>query len=111
MGQGRRKRKLESPRTTINVFNFFLTVGVLIFAVKLADGSFVNHIDMISKNINFRLKNLFMSSSDVDYTEINKTASYYSTAKYNPKGMGGLFNLTNSFINWIVPKDFIPEGK
>lgn len=65
---------------------------------------------VISEDLDRQL-NEIMASQAVTYSTVNTTAlPYNATTKFNPKGMGQLYNVTNTFIDLIQSKQAYPEG-
>ena len=66
---------------------------------------------VISEDLDRQLNGI-MASQGLNYTTINTTGlPYNATTKFNPKGMGQLYNVTNTFIDWVQTKQAYPEGK
>ncbi|CAD6236954.1 GSCOCG00012490001-RA-CDS [Cotesia congregata] len=64
----------------------------------------------ISKDLDQQLQNI-MASQAVNFTSVNTTGlPYNATTKFNPKGMGQLYNVTNIFMNIIQSKQAYPAG-
>lgn len=65
----------------------------------------------ISQNLEVRL-NQIMASQAINYSYVNTTGlPYNSSTKFEPRGMGELYNFTNFFIDLIISKQLIPRGK
>ena len=70
-----------------------------------------NRMRVISEDLDRQLNGI-MASQGLNYTTINTTGlPYNATTKFNPKGMGQLYNVTNTFIDWVQTKQAYPEGK
>ncbi|XP_061940580.1 prominin-like protein isoform X17 [Apis cerana] len=69
-----------------------------------------NRMRVISEDLDRQLNGI-MASQGLNYTTINTTGlPYNATTKFNPKGMGQLYNVTNTFIDWVQTKQAYPEG-
>ncbi|XP_057323214.1 prominin-like protein isoform X2 [Microplitis mediator] len=94
----------------------FHTLVVTIFAglpgydSKIEADDLTTKMRAISKDLDQQLQSI-MASQAVNFTSVNTTGlSYNATTKFNPKGMGQLYNVTNMFINIIQSKQAYPEG-
>ncbi|KAH0947412.1 hypothetical protein HN011_009786 [Eciton burchellii] len=64
----------------------------------------------ISEDLDRQL-NEIMASQALSYTTVNTVAlPYNATTKFNPKGMGQLYNVTNMFIDLVQSKQAYPNG-
>ncbi|XP_034944559.1 prominin-like protein [Chelonus insularis] len=64
----------------------------------------------ISEDLDYQLQNI-MASQAVNFTTVNMTGlRYNASTKFNPKGMGQLYNVTNLFIDVIQSKQAYPDG-
>ncbi|XP_011499437.1 PREDICTED: prominin-like protein isoform X1 [Ceratosolen solmsi marchali] len=58
-----------------------------------------------------RKLNETMALQSVAYSRVNETGlAYNATTKFNPRGMGQLYNVTNMFIDLVQRKQAYPEG-
>jgi len=65
----------------------------------------------ISEDLDRQL-NEIMASQALSYTTVNTVAlPYNATTKFNPKGMGQLYNVTNMFIDLVQSKQAYPNGE
>lgn len=65
----------------------------------------------IGEDVDRQLQDI-MASQAINFTSINTTGlPYNATTKFNPKGMGQLYNVTNMFIDIIQSKQAYPEGE
>ncbi|KAK2575115.1 hypothetical protein KPH14_008839 [Odynerus spinipes] len=65
---------------------------------------------VISEDLDRQLNDI-MASQAVNYTTVNTTGlPYNATTRFNPKGMGQLYNVTNMFIDLVQSKQAYPEG-
>lgn len=65
----------------------------------------------ISEDLDRQL-NEIMASQALTYSTINIAGlPYNATTKFNPKGMGQLYNVTNMFIDFVQSKQAYPEGE
>ncbi|XP_053593679.1 prominin-like protein isoform X3 [Microplitis demolitor] len=94
----------------------FDTLVVTIFAglpgydSKIEADDLTTKMRAISKDLDQQLQSI-MASQAVNFTSVNTTGlSYNATTKFNPKGMGQLYNVTNMFINIIQSKQAYPDG-
>lgn len=51
-----------------------------------------------------------MPYEPVQYSQANISDSYRSSSKYNAKGMGHLYYITNKFLSFILKDQAYPEG-
>lgn len=107
----------SSNRQFINCFSFLITCAILFVAVKVSDGgglsgdiSFATRINKISENLDQALSAV-MIQGQPNYTNITDNATYISKIDFNPRGMAGLYNFTNAFMDLVLPRDIYPEGK
>jgi hypothetical protein len=56
------------------------------------------------------LKNI-MPFEPVHYSQANVSKAYKVTTKFNPKGMGHLYLVTNLFMDYLQKGDPLPKGK
>ncbi|XP_044252661.1 prominin-like protein isoform X2 [Tribolium madens] len=97
-----------SDRQKINLVNLLVTFGVLFVAVDISSGSFATRINKISENLDKALSQVIHQTPD--YTNLTDDATYVSDAYFNPRGMEGLYNFTNAFMELIFSKEIYPEG-
>ncbi|CAK9802254.1 hypothetical protein ANTPLA_LOCUS3143 [Anthophora plagiata] len=65
---------------------------------------------VISEDLDRQLNGI-MASQALNYTTLNTTGLLYNaTTKFNPKGMGQLYNVTNMFIDFVQGKQVYPEA-
>ncbi|XP_071636208.1 prominin-like protein isoform X4 [Temnothorax longispinosus] len=91
---------------------------VRVLAVSLAflwpalseETSLTGRMRAISEDLDRQL-NEIMASQALTYTTVNTVGlPYNATTKFNPKGMGQLYNVTNMFIDLVQSKQAYPEG-
>lgn len=99
-----------NERLRVNLINLCVCLGVLFVAVQVSNGSFATRINTMTKSLDKALTDI-MDENPADYTNLTDDAVYVSDAAFNSKGMAGLYNLTNSFMELILSKDFYPEGE
>nr|XP_012152652.1 PREDICTED: prominin-like protein isoform X3 [Megachile rotundata] len=69
-----------------------------------------NRMRVISEDLDRQLNGI-MALQALNYTTMNTTGlPYNATTKFNPKGMGQLYNVTNTFIDFVQSKQAYPEG-
>ena len=79
--------------------------------VSCQENSLTNRMRAISEDLDRQL-NEIMASQALTYSTINTAGlPYNATTKFNPKGMGQLYNVTNMFIDFVQSKQAYPEGK
>ncbi|XP_015595428.1 prominin-like protein isoform X3 [Cephus cinctus] len=93
-----------------------LILGALAFILILypsrvqCKDDFASRMLDITEDMDEQLKEI-MTSQVVTYSTINKTGlPYNATTKFNPKGMGQLYNVTNMFIDFVQSRQAYPEG-
>lgn len=107
----RLKNNYSTPnRGLTNVWCLVLTCIVLFVGTKIADGTFVNHINRMSENVDRALEKIIDDEKPV-YVPFESNAIYYSDTTFNAKGMVGLYNLTKIFIDIVLPQDVLPPGE
>lgn len=52
-----------------------------------------------------------MAEKRPNFTELTDNGNYISDTTFNPKGMAGLYNFTNAFMDLILNKNINPKGK
>ncbi|XP_015513238.1 prominin-like protein isoform X2 [Neodiprion pinetum] len=76
-----------------------------------AQKSFPMKMRDINEDFDRQLDEIMASEAAVTYSTINTTGTAYAAStKFNPKGMGQLYNVTNMFIDLIQSKQAYPEG-
>ncbi|XP_076234166.1 prominin-like protein isoform X2 [Calliopsis andreniformis] len=64
----------------------------------------------ISEDLDRQLNGI-MATQGLNYSTVNTTGlPYNATTKFNPKGMGQLYNVTNMFIDFVQSRQAYPEG-
>ncbi|KAF5293671.1 hypothetical protein FQA39_LY03156 [Lamprigera yunnana] len=96
-------------RRTFNVLNVIFTLCVLILAVQVANSNFTARINKISDDLHRRLGDA-LELDGPNFTDVFDNVTYNSVLKFNARGMGGLYNITNMFMNVIISKEVFPEG-
>ncbi|XP_015838370.2 prominin-like protein isoform X2 [Tribolium castaneum] len=99
---------LITDRQKINLVNLLVTVCVVVIAVDVSSGSFATRINKISENLDKALSQVIHQTPN--YTDLTDNATYVSDASFNPRGMEGLYNFTNAFMELIFSKEIYPEG-
>lgn len=101
----------KQRRSRLNRLNLLITCSVLLLTFALADGNFTKRINEIGKSLNRAIFEMLEMETTV-YTEFNANVTYYSSTHFNPKGMGGLYNLTVLFMRLLQPEgQLYPEGE
>ena len=94
--------------TKMRCYTLIVLIGTIITGC-LAAGS-VDTTTMISESLERKLKET-MAGQSVEYTRVNTTGLPYNASTYfNPRGMRQLYNITNTFIDLVQPKQAYPEG-
>lgn len=93
-------------------FPFLLLLFVLVPGLAASqEATLTNRMRVISEDLDRQLNGI-MASQALNYTVVNTTGlPYNATTKFNPKGMGQLYNVTNSFIDFVQTKQAYPEGE
>nr|XP_050854478.1 prominin-like protein isoform X4 [Vespula vulgaris] len=96
--------------------SFRVAIGTIVILILItsqpsfSQESLANRMRVISEDLDRQLNDI-MASQAVNYTTVNTTGlPYNATTKFNPKGMGQLYNVTNMFIDFIQSKQAYPEG-
>ncbi|XP_043279042.1 prominin-like protein isoform X2 [Venturia canescens] len=77
---------------------------------NVGGGNLATRMRAISEDLDRQLQDV-MASQAINFTMVNTTGlPYNATTKFNPKGMGQLYNVTNKFIDFVQSKQAIPEG-
>lgn len=87
-----------------------LVVGVANGGNFKNGGGFNTRIADISDNLG-RALNRAVDFENETYTENNETVHYTMEVHWDPKGFGDFYNITIFFMDLVLPKDIIPEGK
>ncbi|XP_071052205.1 prominin-like protein isoform X2 [Onthophagus taurus] len=95
---------------SVLIASLVLLSSVLCIGGTHPGGSFVRDISKISRNLDRALYNVLEDITGPVYTPVNISSTYYSSAKFNPRGMAGLYNITNIFMDILISKDIYPEG-
>ncbi|KYM75318.1 hypothetical protein ALC53_14289 [Atta colombica] len=84
---------------------------VLLWPVLSEETSLTGRMRAISEDLDRQL-NEIMASQALSYSTVNTVGlPYNATTKFNPKGMGQLYNVTNIFIDLVQSKQAYPEGE
>ncbi|XP_023289033.1 prominin-like protein [Orussus abietinus] len=88
-----------------------LSVCLVLTARPMAgQESLTARMRVISEDLDRQL-NEIMTSRAVSYSTVRTTGlPYNASTRFNPKGMGNLYNVTNAFIDFIQSKQAYPEG-
>lgn len=105
--RNRGARKMNNRRL-VNLANFLVTCGVLFVSVSVVSSSFTQRINKISQNLDKSLLEI-LELEQTNYTEWNSNVTYQSSTQFNPRGMGGVYNLTNAFMDVVLPELYV-EG-
>ena len=107
-----RRRDYSSGCVTFYLVLCFVILCSVIVGSNASDGgNFATRIREISKDLDRQLQDV-MASQAVNFTMVNTTGlPYNATTKFNAKGMGQLYNVTNKFIDLVQSKQAFPEGK
>lgn len=101
----------EKRRSRLNRISFLFTISVLLLTFSLADGNFTKRINEIGKSLNRALSEM-LELEQTNYTDFDENVTYYSSTYFNPKGMGGLYNLTGLFMKQLQPENKLyPDGE
>ncbi|XP_063981410.1 prominin-like protein isoform X2 [Diachasmimorpha longicaudata] len=99
-------KKLQYSSLTV----LLLFCGVILPDTVLSEDDFATRMRAVSKDLDRQLQEM-MASQAVEFTSVNTTGlPYNATTKFNPKGMGQLYNVTNLFIDIVQSKQAYPEG-
>ncbi|KAL2712884.1 hypothetical protein V1478_017475 [Vespula squamosa] len=97
--------------------SFRVAIGTIVILILItsqpsfSQESLANRMRVISEDLDRQLNDI-MASQAVNYTTVNTTGlPYNATTKFNPKGMGQLYNVTNMFIDFVQSKQAYPEGE
>ncbi|KAF7397837.1 hypothetical protein HZH68_009059 [Vespula germanica] len=97
--------------------SFRVAIGTIVILILItsqpsfSQESLANRMRVISEDLDRQLNDI-MASQAVNYTTVNTTGlPYNATTKFNPKGMGQLYNVTNMFIDFIQSKQAYPEER
>ncbi|XP_050447197.1 prominin-like protein isoform X3 [Cataglyphis hispanica] len=110
--------RLRRPTQTVTavsvlLFRVCLVSLVLVWRsgpVSCQENSLTDRMRAISEDLDRQL-NEIMASQALTYSTINIAGlPYNATTKFNPKGMGQLYNVTNMFIDFVQSKQAYPEG-
>ncbi|RLU21443.1 hypothetical protein DMN91_005816 [Ooceraea biroi] len=78
--------------------------------VSCQESGLTNRMRAISEDLDRQL-NEIMASQALSYSTVNTVGlPYNATTKFNPKGMGQLYNVTNMFIDLVQSKQAYPNG-
>lgn len=84
---------------------------VLLWPALSEETSLTGRMRAISEDLDRQL-NEIMASQALSYSTVNTVGlPYNATTKFNPKGMGQLYNVTNMFIDLVQSKQMYPEGE
>lgn len=98
-------------RRSSNRLNFLITCSILLLTFAIADGNFTKRINEIGKSLDRAIFDM-LEVEKTEYTEFEANVTYHSSTKFNPKGMGGLYNLTGLFMKLLQPEgQLYPEGE
>ncbi|XP_020294345.1 prominin-like protein isoform X2 [Pseudomyrmex gracilis] len=108
--------RLTNAHGPATVSVLFLRVCLLSFVLVWCpvscqqETSLTNRMRAISEDLDRQL-NEIMASQALSYSTFNTVGlPYNATTKFNPKGMGQLYNVTNMFIDLVQSKQAYPEG-
>ncbi|KZC13741.1 Prominin-1-A [Dufourea novaeangliae] len=69
-----------------------------------------NRMRVISEDLDRQLNGI-VTSQAINYAKVNTFGlPYNATTKFDPKGMGQLYNVTNMFMDFVQSKQAYPEG-
>ena len=93
------------------LFISVITVLSLCANLSLCQDTLATRMRVISEDLDRQL-NEMMASQAVSYSIVNTTGLLYNAStKFNPMGMGQLYNVTNMFIDFVQSKQAYPEGE
>ncbi|XP_072760845.1 prominin-like protein isoform X1 [Anoplolepis gracilipes] len=108
--------RLRRPTRTVAAVSMLLLRVCLVSLVLVwrpvscQENSLTNRMRTISEDLDRQL-NEIMASQALTYSTVNIAGlPYNATTKFNPKGMGQLYNVTNMFIDLVQSKQAYPEG-
>ncbi|XP_078035778.1 prominin-1-A isoform X6 [Augochlora pura] len=84
-------------------------LGVLVPRPANGQETLTNRMRVISEDLDRQLKGI-MTTEVYNFSTVIPSVNYAATTKYNPKGMGQLYNVTNTFIDFVQSKQAYPEG-
>ncbi|KAL3272935.1 hypothetical protein HHI36_014392 [Cryptolaemus montrouzieri] len=89
--------------------SFICLVLYLAVAVSASDNkeTFIKHLNKIGENLDKALSTA-IDVNNINYTSLYVNVTYKSNAKYNPRGLGELYNITRAFMKLIL-KEAIPK--
>lgn len=93
-------------------FSIMALLSVLLVSCPVnCEETLTNRMRVISEDLDRQLNGI-MASQALNYTAMNTTGlPYNATTKFNPKGMGQLYNVTNMFIDFVQSRQAYPEGE
>lgn len=93
----------KNSRCLVNVSSFVITCGLLLVSVGIANCSFSKRINKISQDLDKALLEV-LEMEQTNYTQWTSNITYKSSTQFNPRGMGGVYNLTHAFVDMILPE-------
>ena len=112
------RNKLPSPffeeegrRRSISIVTILISCSLLLASVQLADSNFTTRISKISEALGKAINDVLNNIQPPDYTDFNINATFHASQSFNPRGMAGLYNLTNLFLDAVLRGDVFPEGE
>lgn len=92
-------------------FAILCLLSVLVPHPVTCQETLTNWMLVISKDLDRQL-NEIMALQALDYTTMNTSGvPYKATTDFDAKGMGQLYNVTNTFIDFVQSKQAYPQGK
>lgn len=104
-------RKRTGNAVPVLLLRIWLASVVFMWCPVFCQESLTNRMRAISEDLDRQL-NEIMASQALSYSTVNTAGlPYNATTKFNPKGMGQLYNVTNMFIDLVQSKQAYPAGE
>ncbi|XP_044759870.1 prominin-like protein isoform X2 [Coccinella septempunctata] len=101
-----------STRRSIGFYSFLLTCLVLLLAVGVSSNDngdhFIRKLNKIGESLDKALSSA-MDLKEPNYTKIDINVTYASISRYNPRGLGELYNITKIFMGTIL-REALPRN-
>lgn len=106
-----RRRAANAVTVPVLLLRVWLASLVFVWCPVFSQESLTNRMRTISEDLDRQL-NEIMASQALSYSTVNTAGlPYNATTKFNPKGMGQLYNVTNMFIDLVQSKQAYPAGE
>ncbi|XP_032665117.1 prominin-like protein isoform X6 [Odontomachus brunneus] len=107
---GSRRPTANAVTVPVLLLRVWLVSLVFVWCPVFCQESLTNRMRTISEDLDRQL-NEIMASQALSYSTVNTAGlPYNATTKFNPKGMGQLYNVTNMFIDLVQSKQAYPAG-